>query len=182
MLNVLYNGNNAKALFLNRIDDINTRANFFAVNHLYYQGSSLPVRWFGIADKVSRECLTGLGAKHCASYLPFAGSKLFGNPPIYRWRQAGGITVLATSFDNFKALFNGGFSDPVTWDIHQLNNEQTALQPIHEQYLATHPMFVKANKTVFRLRIKGGVNILDKADRVRYGCFRMGYRAEQGCY
>lgn len=182
VLDVLYNGDNANRLFLHRIPDINTRANFFAVNHLYYQGLTVPVRWFGIADKVSRDCLTGLGAKHCGSYLPFAVSKVFGNPKIYTWRQQGGETLLANGFDNFKALFNGKFNNAVAWDIGQLNTEQTLLQPLHERFLGAYPTFRKVNKTIMRLKIKGGVEILNKADRVRYGCSLLDYSVEQGCY
>lgn len=181
VLNVLYNGDNAKNLFLSRINDINTRAIFFAVNHLYYQHSSVPVRWFGVADKVSRDCLTGLGAKHCGSYIPFAVSKVFGNPAIYTWRQQGGETLLTNGFDNFKALFNGKFYDTVRWDIDQLNTEQTLLQPIHEAYLTKYKTFRKVNKTIMRLKIKGGVEILNKADRLRYGCILLRYSEEQNC-
>lgn len=183
VLTILYNdnGENAQRLLLSRINDINTRANFFAVNHLYYQHSSLPVRWFGVSDKVSRDCLTGLGAKHCGSYIPFAVSKVFGNPAIYTWRQRGGETLLANSFDNFKSLFNGKFHDSVRWDIDQLKTEQSLLQPIHEAFLGDHLVFRKVNKTLMRLKIRGGVEILSQSDRLRYGCKMLGYTHFEGC-
>lgn len=152
---------------------------------MYYQQSANKVRWFGIADKVSRECVTGLGAKHCASYLPFAVSKILGNPAIYTWRQVGGETLLANGFSNFRGLFNtdfqGNLNEARAWDITQLKREQSLLQPIHERFFSQHPWFVTVNKNIMRLCMRGGVNLLNKADRVRYGCFLMNYTKAQGC-
>lgn len=55
------------------------------------------------------------------------------------------------------------------------------IQPA-ERFLGAYPTFRKVNKTIMRLKIKGGVEVLNKADRVRYGCSLLHYSVEQGCY
>lgn len=181
VLDILYNGKNAEALFVTRLHDINSRADFFATNDLYFQQSFIPVRWFKVASQVSKECITGLGAHHCASYVTFASTKTLANPPIYAWRQAAGDTILSASFDNFNKLFNQGTTDPITWDIEQLVHEQRVLQSIHIKYLSKYQIFLSAYNVVMRLRIQDGVDLLSLPSRINYGCYRMGYAAQNGC-
>ena len=181
VLNILYNGPQAQQLFTTRLHDINTRANFFAINDQYYHAIHKPIKWFGLSNQVSRECITGLGARHCASYITFASSKLLGNPPIYHWRQDAGDTLLANGFVHFQALFNDRATDPVQWDIEQLNQEQAILQPVHTHYLAKYHAFNFVTKNVMRMRIKHGVDLLNLPSCIRYGCYRMRYTAVQGC-
>ena len=101
-------------------------------------------------------------------------------------------------FDNFRNLYNNK-QNPIFWDIRQLKNEQSLLQPIHEKYLGEYPVFQEISRKItdsngdlgkgfegFGMvnsdqQQPGGVNILDKASRIRYGCQLLGYTAAQGC-
>lgn len=81
------------------------------------------------------------------------------------------------------------------WDIKQLHDEQTLLQPIHEKYLSNANLFrwVSNQMTDSKNRkyigglIKekqtqpSGIDILDKSSRIRYGCKLLGYTEKQGC-
>ncbi|TWV80947.1 hypothetical protein [Moraxella sp. VT-16-12] len=75
------------------------------------------------------------------------------------------------------------------WDIKQLRDEQTLLQPIHEKYLSdanlfrwfSNQMTDSENRKYTGKLIKeeqtqsGGIDILDKSSGIRYGCKLLGY-------
>ena len=79
------------------------------------------------------------------------------------------------------------------WDINLFKLEQSALQPIHENYLKNSDIFIKTIKKLTdsensipttindKQKIKGGVDILDKNSRIKYGCKLLEYTEEQGC-
>lgn len=131
---------------------------------------------YGGADDVSRARFTGLGADGNLSYVTFGvGSVFSGNPKhIYDWRKEAGDALMKGGFDNFRYLYNNR-PNAMQWDIKQLRDEQTLLQPIHEKYLA--------DKNFFQL-ISGlmtDVDILDYKSRIRYGCKLLGYTEQQRC-
>ena len=175
VLNILYNGNNAKNLFISRVSDIDSRANFFGTNDNYYKSINLPIRWFEGAEDVSRSCITGLGASGCASYITFGAGKLLGNPDIYGWRSEAGNTLMKDGYANFKKLYNGQYTNAVDWDVNQLKREQTSLQPVHEKYLKDKKWFRLATEKMT------DVDILDKDSRIKFGCELLGYDESQGC-
>ena len=94
--NYLYNAPNAQERFIIYFNMIDNRANFFAASNQYEKNLGVGARWFGGADKVSRVCVTGLGADGCASYITFGvGSILSGSPTdIYNWRKEAGDTLI----------------------------------------------------------------------------------------
>lgn len=190
----LYNSQGASGRFVNYFNTIDNRADFFAASHLYEQNLGSKAKWFGGADFVSRAFATGLGADGEASYLSFGTSKILGNPPIYEWRFDAGNALISNGFYNFQSLYNKK-TNPVTWDIKQLKDEQKLLQPIHEKHLANQTSFLWASKVMTsdtimnvipnqidpRKTQKDGINLLDYDSRIKYGCKLMGYSAEQGC-
>lgn len=148
-------------------------------------------KWFGGADYVSRTPLTGLGADGNGSYLTFGASKILGNPDIYSWRSEAGNALITQGFSNFKNLYNSR-PHATQWDIKQLRDEQTLLQPIHEKYLGSQPLFNwmsniftdtnYGGKFLSDKQVQdGGINILDKSSRIKYGCKLLGYTEQQGC-
>lgn len=76
-----------------------------------------------------------------------------------------------------------------------MRDEQTVLQPIHEKYLSdanlfrwfSNQMTDSKNRKYTRKLIKeeqaqpGGIDILDKSSRIRYGCKLLGYTEQRGC-
>lgn len=122
----------------------------------------------------SRACVTGLGAAGCASNLTFGAGKIFGNPDLYGWRKEAGDALMTQGFENFRDLYNNR-PNPITWDIKQLRDEQTLLQPIHEKYLSNKYIFRTISETLT------DVDILDYKSRIRYGCKLLGYSEQQGC-
>lgn len=190
----LYNSPNANGRFVNYLNTIDNRANFFAASNQYEKNLGVGARWFGGAEKASRGCWTGLGADGCASYLTFGAGKVLGNPDLYAWRKKAGDALITQGFDNFKDLYNNR-PNAVQWDIKQLKDEQTLLQPIHEKYLTNQNTFVRAKQIVTDSKnlkysfnpIKewqtqpGGIKLLDKNSRIRYGCKLLGYTEQQGC-
>ena len=136
--------------------------------------------------------------KSGATNYTFSVGLIFGNPPIYEWRKEAGDALMKGGFDNFRNLYNNK-QNPIFWDIRQLKNEQSLLQPIHEKYMEDYSAYrwisnlitdsdgtfgellqqsglVKTNQQQL-----GGIDILDKASRIRYGCQLLGYTAAQGC-
>ncbi len=178
-LTTLYNGQSANQLFLTRIADIDTRADFFATNHQYFQTTDMPVRWFGASEYISRRCLLGLGAEGCGSKATFAIAKTLTNPQLNEWRQAVGDSILLQGFPYFKALFNQArhtehhspymIANARQWDIAQLIREQHIVQVQHQKYLSNYPNFIRLS------RLMGGVDLLDKNARIAYGCQLLGY-------
>jgi len=95
-------------------------------------------------------------------------------------------------FDNFRNLYNNPDTDPVQWDINQLRSEQQTLQPIHTEYLGNRTTFTWLSENVFTNSnvnvfvsdnqvMPGGIDILNYASRVKYGCKLLGYTEAQGC-
>ncbi|MGE8351189.1 MAG: DUF637 domain-containing protein, partial [Pseudomonas protegens] len=191
----LYNTDGAATRLVTYLNTIDNRANFFGASNVYEQNLGIGAKWFGGAEEVSRAFLTGLGADGDGSYLPsyitFAAGRLVA--PVYDWRKAAGDALITGGFDNFKNLYNKATTDPVAWDIKQLKGEQTILQPVHEKYLGGRDLFQtisgKATNTSGiaghfieeRQGVPGGVNILDYASRVEFGCKLLGYSKSQGC-
>ncbi|MBS9780403.1 MAG: hypothetical protein KGV51_07235 [Moraxellaceae bacterium] len=173
ILSTLYNGRNAKQLFLMRIADIDTRADFFATNHYYFQTTDMPVQWFGASEYISRRCLLGLGAKGCGSKVTFSIAKTLTNPQLNEWRQAVGDSILLQGFPYFKALFQQAqpvknhspliIKNAKQWDIAQLTREQNTAQAQHQKYLPNYPKFIRLSKAI------SGVDLLDKNSRINYG-------------
>ena len=77
-------------------------------------------------------------------------------------------------FSSFRDLYNNK-PNMMRWDIKQLRDEQTLLQPIHEKYLANHSFFRLVSEKITH------VDILDYKSRIQYGCKLLGYTAQQGC-
>ncbi|WP_259765933.1 DUF637 domain-containing protein, partial [Pseudomonas protegens] len=191
----LYNTEGAATRLVAYLNTIDNRANFFGASNVYEQNLGIGAKWFGGAEEVSRAFLTGLGADGDGSYLPsyitFAAGRLVA--PVYDWRKAAGDALITGGFDNFKNLYNKATTDPVAWDIKQLKGEQTILQPVHEKYLGGRDLFQsmsgKATNTSGiaghfieeRQGVPGGINILDYASRVEFGCKLLGYSKSQGC-
>ena len=190
----LYNTPNANTRFVTYFNTIDNRANFFAASNQYEKNLGVGARWFGGADEVSRSCITGLGADGCASYITFGAGKILGNPDLYAWRKEAGDTLIIQGFNNFRHLYNNR-PNAMQWDIKQLRDEQTVLQPIHEKYLSdanlfrwfSNQMTDSENRKYTGKLIKeeqaqpGGIDILDKSSRIRYGCKLLGYTEQQGC-
>ncbi|MDP9511632.1 filamentous hemagglutinin N-terminal domain-containing protein [Pseudomonas protegens] len=191
----LYNTEGAATRLVAYLNTIDNRANFFGASNVYEQNLGIGAKWFGGAEEVSRAFLTGLGADGDGSYLPsyitFAAGRVVA--PVYNWRKAAGDALITGGFDNFKNLYNKATTDPVAWDIKQLKGEQTILQPVHEKYLGGRDLFQsmsgKATNTSGiaghfieeRQGVPGGINILDYASRVEFGCKLLGYSKSQGC-
>ena len=194
--NYLYNTPNANTRFVNYFNTIDNRANFFAASNQYEKKLGVGARWFGGANDVSRARFTGLGADGNLSYVTFGmGSVFSGNPKhIYDWRKEAGDALMKGGFDNFRYLYNNR-PNAMQWDIKQLRDEQTLLQPIHEKYLSnanffrwvSNQMTDSENRKYTGKLIKeeqtqpGGIDILDKSSRIRYGCKLLGYTEQQGC-
>ncbi|OAV01404.1 MULTISPECIES: hypothetical protein [Moraxella] len=194
--NYLYNTPNANTRFVNYFNTIDNRANFFAASNQYEKNLGVGARWFGGADKVSRAKFTGLGADGNLSYVTFGmGSVFSGNPKhIYDWRKEAGDALMKGGFNNFKHLYNNR-PNAMQWDIKQLRDEQVLLQPIHEKYLSDKDKFRgfsswmtdSENRKYTGKFIEeeqtqpGGIDILDKSSRIRYGCKLLGYSEGQGC-
>ncbi|HFC6349074.1 TPA: VENN motif pre-toxin domain-containing protein, partial [Neisseria lactamica] len=172
--NYLYNSPNAHSRFVVYFNNIDARANFFGASNQYEKNLGVGVRWFSGAEKVSRACLTGLGADGCVSYLTFGAGKLLGNPDLYGWRKEAGDTLMNKGFSSFRDLYKNK-PNMMRWDIKQLRDEQTLLQPIHEKYLANHSFFRLVSEKITH------VDILDYKSRIQYGCKLLGYTAQQGC-
>ncbi|MEN5093799.1 filamentous hemagglutinin N-terminal domain-containing protein [Pseudomonas protegens] len=191
----LYNTDGAATRLVTYLNTIDNRANFFGASNVYEQNLGIGAKWFGGAEEVSRAFLTGLGADGDGTYLPsyitFAAGRVVA--PVYDWRKAAGDALITGGFDNFKNLYNKATTDPVAWDIKQLKGEQTILQPVHEKYLGGRDLFQtisgKATNTSGiaghfieeRQGVPGGINILDYASRVEFGCKLLGYSKSQGC-
>ncbi|MFL1733062.1 hypothetical protein, partial [Moraxella oculi] len=192
----LYNTPNAKARFVTYFNTIDNRANFFAASNQYEKNLGVGARWFGGANDVSRARFTGLGADGNLSYVTFGVGSVFSGSPkhIYDWRKEAGDALITQGFNNFKHLYNNR-PNAMQWDIKQLHDEQTLLQPIHEKYLSNANLFrwVSNQMTDSKNRkyigglIKekqtqpSGIDILDKSSRIRYGCKLLGYTEKQGC-
>ncbi|WP_256676386.1 DUF637 domain-containing protein [Pseudomonas sp. RGB] len=187
----LYKTEEGKSSFVSYFNTIDNRADFFNASDTYENQLGIGAKWFGGANTVSRAPFTGLGADGNASYITFgAGWAL---APVYDWRKAAGDALMAGGYDNFKNLYNKNTVDPVAWDISQLKNEQMILQPIHEEYLSGHDVFLGVSKYMTDSDkgagalpgdvpgVSGGVNILDYSSRVEFGCKLLGYDASQGC-
>jgi len=194
--NYLYNTPNANTRFVNYFNTIDNRANFFAASNQYEKNLGVGARWFGGADKVSRARFTGLGADGNLSYVTFGmGSVFSGNPKhIYDWRKEAGDALMKGGFNNFKHLYNNR-PNAMQWDIKQLRDEQVLLQPIHEKYLSDKDKFREFSSWMTDSENRkytgkfieeeqtqpGGIDILDKSSRIRYGCKLLGYSEGQGC-
>lgn len=192
--NYLYNTPNAEDRFVNYFNTIDNRANFFAASNQYEKNLGVGARWFGGANYVSRACFTGLGADGCGSHITFGLGKFLGNPDLYAWRKKAGDALMQGGFDNFRDLYNDR-PNAMQWDIKQLRAEQTLLQPIHEKYLSDANSFTwvlnqmtdSENRKYTGKLIKeeqtqpGGIDILDKSSRIKYGCKLLGYTEQQGC-
>ncbi|PKZ67780.1 hypothetical protein CYJ96_11935 [Moraxella osloensis] len=187
----LYNTPNANNRFVLYFNTIDARANFFKASNQYEKNLGVGAKWFGGADYVSRTPFTGLGADGNGSYLTFGASKILGNPDIYSWRSEAGNALITQGFGNFKNLYNSR-PHATQWDIKQLRDEQTLLQPIHEKYLGNQPLFNWVSniltdtnyggKILSDKQVQdGGINILDKSSRIKYGCKLLGYTEQQGC-
>ncbi|WP_204319016.1 hypothetical protein [Pelistega ratti] len=197
----LYNSDDANKRFVHYFNTIDTRANFFGASNVYELNQGSGAKWFEGAEKVSRTCITGLGADGCISYISFFAGKLLGNPDLYGWRKEAGDTLMKSGFTNFRELYNNKGINPVEWDIKQLKSEQSVLQPIHEKYLGEYDWFrgISQNATDNKKGVKlfnffnnllnlekdkgidGGVDILNQKSRIEYGCMLLGYTKEQGC-
>ena len=81
---------------------------------------------------------------------------------------------MTQGFNNFRHLYNNR-RNAIQWDIKQLRDEQTLLQPIHEKYLSGANLFRWASGQMT------GVDILNYKSRIRYGCKLLGYTEKQGC-
>lgn len=190
----LYDSEGAKDRFTTYLGTIDERADFFGASNLYESNLGIGAKWFEGAEFVSRAPLTGLGADGHGSFITFAAG-LGTMTNIYGWRNEAGNTLILGGFDNFKALFDGKYTDAVVWDIGQLKNEQGLLQPVHEKYLEGHELFQILSNiatdtdwgvgvvpfTSEQQGVKGGVDILDYKSRVEFGCKLLGYSAAQGC-
>ncbi|KLT73218.1 hemagglutinin [Neisseria arctica] len=172
--NYIYNTEKAKDRLVHYMNTIDNRADFFAASNQYEKNLGVGAKWFEGAEKVSRNCITGLGADGCGSYITFGAGKILSNPDIYSWRKEAGDTLITQGFNNFKYLYNNR-PNPIQWDIKQLKDEQRVLQPIHDKYLANKQLFRKVSEIV------SGVNILDYKSRIQYGCNLLGYTEKQGC-
>jgi len=201
----VYNSDDAKENFDVYYNTIDNRADFFGASDQYEQNIGLGARWFGGAEFVSRAPLTGLGADGEGSWASFGAGALFFpstyNPltssELYEWRSEAGNTLMNAGFDNFKSLYNQEVSDPVAWDINQLQGEQQALQPVHEKYLGERTFFTGFSKFITNtdnfINVEtlpwgseqqgqpGGIDILDQQSRIKFGCKLMGYSESQGC-
>lgn len=124
LLEVLYNSKNADLLFLQRIPDINTRADFFNLNHVYFQSTAMPVRWFAASEHISRRCLFGLGADGCFSHITFTAAKTATHPRLYEWRQVVGDAILQQGFVHFKQLYNQSKTTDQSESINQVHANQ----------------------------------------------------------
>ncbi|HCE6865205.1 TPA: hemagglutinin repeat-containing protein [Pseudomonas aeruginosa] len=173
----VYNSLGAESRFAFYYNTIDNRANFFGASDRYEQNAGSGAKWYGGAEDVSRRALTGLGADgYGSSYTFFAGALLAGINvrSIYQWRSEAGNSLMNSGFSNFSDLYSRNIDNVVTWDIHQLMSEQKTLQPVHEKYLTDRVVFRAASKI-------SGVDILDYASRVRFGCKLLGYGEAQGC-
>ncbi|WP_283190182.1 filamentous hemagglutinin N-terminal domain-containing protein [Pseudomonas sp. PMCC200344] len=189
--NYLYNTEGASGRLVTYLNTIDNRTNFFGASNVYEQQMGIGASWFGGAEMVSRAPVTGLGADGNASYLSFAAGWFLA--PVFDWRKAAGDALITGGFNNFKDLYNKAVTDPVAWDIKQLKDEQTILQPIHQQYLGDRSSFqwisnVMTDVSVWpnsfidqKQGVVGGVNILDYRSRVEFGCKLLGYSKSQGC-
>ena len=175
LLDLLFNGKEAQEYFKDRIDTIDDRANFFGINSDYYSGKGIDIRWFGVAEDVSRDFLTGLGADGYGSYASFwvgnfvGGGSLSGGGSLYDWREEAGNALIGGGFNNFKDAFNNQYQSTKKWDMDQLKGEQKVLDPIHNKYLNDWGLI-----RLFAIP-KGIDNIKSYDDRVQYGCEQMGY-------
>ncbi|WP_207788942.1 hypothetical protein [Bordetella trematum] len=193
----VYNSLGAEARFALYYNTIDNRADFFGASDRYEQNLGSGAKWFGGAESVSRAGWTGLGADgNGSSYTFLLGAVLFAGPnakKIYDWRSEAGNALMKSGFSNFQSLYHGK-SDPITWDIKQLKDEQRTLQPIHEKYMKDRVVFSFISSLMTdssdympgRLLDKdktqpGGIDILDYNSRIRYGCKLLGYGETQGC-
>ena len=187
VLNHLFNGYDAEQRFTFYLNDIDSRADFFGGMDNYLNNNGISVQWFRAVEDVSRAGITGLGAEGNASSITFwVGSLLPGDQ--YAWRQEAGNTLMNDGFENFSNIFNNGTPDPVAWDISQLRNEQTILQPVHERYLGNSGIMdvpfnelIRAGTYLMDDTGDGVGDILDVNSRIEYGCRQMGYSSGNGC-
>lgn len=149
LLELLYNGKNADVLFLKRIPDIDTRADFFNLNHAYFQSTGMPVRWFAASEHISRRCLFGLGADGCFSHITFTVAKNTTHPQLYEWRQAVGDAILQQGFVHFKQLYNQ--SKSLQGSPFQYN---PANQPQQKNVLSVNNNLYQAGWSTFGYRFK----------------------------
>lgn len=173
----VYNSLGAEARFALYYNTIDNRADFFGASVRYEQNVGSGAKWYGGAEDVSRRFLTGLGADGSgSSYTFLMGSLLAGvnAPSIYEWRAEAGNSLMDAGFSNFSNLYNKTINNVVSWDINQLMSEQKILQPIHEKYLTERIIFRTASRI-------SGVDILDYASHVLFGCKLLGYNEAQGC-
>ena len=189
---VTYNSNGAKDRLNKYFNTIDNRADFFGASNQYEKNIGSGARWFGGAEQVSNAFITGLGAKGNFSSISFFVGNAIALGGLYEWRQEAGDKLLQSGFDNFRDLYNLK-RNPVQWDVKQLKDEQNSLQSIHEKYLGSpyksffldrSKWLTDASKNDFINRSQqqpGGIDILDKSSRIRYGCKLLGYTSEQGC-
>ncbi|MBD9398679.1 hemagglutinin repeat-containing protein [Pseudomonas sp. PDM11] len=191
----IFNTPGAAERFTTYYSSIDKRADFFGASNEYEKNLGSGAKWYGGAEFVSRAPLTGLGADGNASSVTFALGSLLAHykaGSIYEWRAEAGKALMSEGFSNFRDLYNNP-QDPVAWDIKQLHSEQQLLQPIHEKYLKDRTAFTGLSKILTNSNYKtdlilneastqpGGIDILDYASRVQYGCKLLGYGAAQGC-
>ncbi|SET27177.1 hemagglutinin repeat-containing protein [Thorsellia anophelis] len=105
-LNILYNGQDAKALISERVESIDNRADFFGMNDYYFDELGIPIKWYGEAEKVSRACLTGLGATGCGSEYTFELYDWALDADLDAWRAEAGKKIMEGGFNNFSNLYN----------------------------------------------------------------------------
>ncbi|WP_368855047.1 hypothetical protein [Pantoea sp. 18069] len=189
LFDYVYNSDAAKERINLYYSTIDKRADFFAASNLYEKNMGAGVKWYEGAEFVSRAPWTGLGADGNFSYLTFGVGRALA--PVYSWREAAGKELMSGGFNNFRGVYNDKKSNPIAWDINQLQDEQKILQPIHEKYLGGgYGIFRKSIKFFTdekldilngRQTIENGIDILDLDSRVKYGCKLLGYGAEQGC-
>ncbi|MNV68701.1 hypothetical protein D3C71_1615700 [compost metagenome] len=173
-------------------DTATKRGNFYEASDNYEKKIGAGANWFNAAEFTTRAPFTGLGGGgFFTSTVPFFVGNL--GAPLYRWRNEGSSAVLTTGFESFKNLYNNKKTNPVEWDINTLKLEQSMLQPIHEKYFESSDKLLKlinnitnSEKSISRIlnekqRIEGGLDVLDKNSRIKYGCKLLGYTEKQGC-
>lgn len=158
------------------IADIESRADFFGAMH-----QATGAVWFGVAENTSRTQLQGpeydVGSTltGVAAALPFSW---FGTTTLDQWRDAAGLQIMDSGYDNFMEAYTQPWLDMNEWSKRQLSTEQhdLGLQDIHERHVPGFPFGVKEI-----IEWRGGVDdLLDPEERVRTGCRLMGFAEDCG--
>lgn len=192
LFDYLYNSHNSKERLAKYFNTATKRGNFYEASDNYEKKLGAGVNWFHAAEFTTRSPLTGLGG---GGFFTSAAPFFIGNlgAPLYRWRDEGSSAVLTTGFENFKNLYNNKKTNPIEWDINTLKLEQSMLQPIHEKHLGSRRKLLNlintitdSEKSISRIldekqKIEGGIDVLDKNSRIKYGCKLLGYTEKQGC-